>query len=1033
MWYLGLGSNSLRGPIPAQFGGLTALKTLGLESNSLTGSIPPNLGVPNGRREGGGGNSLTTLTLNFNPSLGGSIPPTLCAARNPLQTLKLNNCNFTGTIPAELPNSLTLLDLQHNNLRGVLPAGIATLTQLRALKVSGNKLMQGSIPPGISNLTGLIVLSADDCGLHGSVPPALSLLTELQELSLASNSLVGQLPDTSGMGKLQILALQNNSFTGSIPKYLGFRNYKTLKYLLLSNNRLRGTVGSQVEQLTALQMLLLHDNGFTGQLPAFKLLHSLTNLTVFNNHFEGTLVLPAFGRMQILMAFSNRLSCEIDASGSVVLPGMFPLVLPGNMFSGPLPEALRLGTAGVEFLFDEGLWHTYHKEIAVVLVGPQLLALLVVITAYNSARGDARWPAARRALKEIFMFSPHSIGPLLARQVSFLQIWCYRFLATGSIFSIFVLMPLYYTQAEYYSCGKALLHPTVAYMDNSPALQHACALCACVFAGICSGAIYKLQYLNSDLEQAMLFDKMQSRTGSAVELVPLEGNLWNRLHLVISSQHRAKPPQKQNPLGSAHSRTWWRNCCRLMPGRSDAPAGVSQQGAAGSARFDGCIAAVEASSIQGDGCAATQTAPPPSLQQEVPSDVDAPPGDLLQTPEMRYITEALLLCMWLPTALVLSVPVMVSMLSQSMPPDDNVLGLHHSLLSAADVAGGAMLYLIKSYPIPILAHALTSLAYGDPAPRNTAGRLMMLANFITAILIPTATVLATNQECFGGWLSLWRPCEDPSSFDTSVQGVIGSFSYPSLLFWNQDLRMNVSTRTAYISVSATVTTHAEVCSRKYIADGRCPRSLIGSLGNLYVKDLCFSLGIGPVLNLVRGMKRTRLAKQWIVRTLFCRRGYEPAMHIDRVVTSAVLLIELPLVLGFCVPILPALAAVSLMLSAGVLHLLFTRFGAKVHVTPVAEVTLQYLWISLSLGCALPAWLFWECDFGAKWIMLIGPWLAIAFPIYAWRAAHRSGHPEEDTPHEAFMKRKYTAGGRRWSPLGVDEPLWRPKGAARGHL
>ena len=39
------------------------------------------------------------------------------------------------------------------------------------------------------------------------------------------------------------------------------RNYKTLKYLLLSNNRLRGTVGSQVEQLTALQMLLLHDNG----------------------------------------------------------------------------------------------------------------------------------------------------------------------------------------------------------------------------------------------------------------------------------------------------------------------------------------------------------------------------------------------------------------------------------------------------------------------------------------------------------------------------------------------------------------------------------------------------------------------------------------------------------------------------------------------------------------------------------------------------------------------------------------------------
>merc|ERR1711924_279262 len=79
---------------------------------------------------------------------------------------------------------------------------------------------------------------------------------------------------------------------------------------------------------------------------------------------------------------------------------------------------------------------------------------------------------------------------------------------------------------------------------------------------------------------------------------------------------------------------------------------------------------------------------------------------------------------------------------------------------------------------------------------------------------------------------------------------------------------------ADISLHSVITTHAEICSPSYVADGRCPRAVASTLGDLYTKDLCFSVGAGSMLSFLRATPLAQRAKQWLVRTLFRRPDYE---------------------------------------------------------------------------------------------------------------------------------------------------------------
>jgi len=335
--------------------------------------------------------------------------------------------------------------------------------------------------------------------------------------------------------------------------------------------------------------------------------------------------------------------------------------------------------------------------------------------------------------------------------------------------------------------------------------------------------------------------------------------------------------------------------------------------------------------------------------------------------------------------------------------------------------------VIKSYPIPKCAHMLASRVYSNRVPDNKAGTLMMLGNFLLAVVIPIGTIIYIHGDCFGGWMQLWSRCQRSDSFDTSVQSKVGTFEYESTRYWDVNANRYSIIRQVQIAVNVTITKHGDICQPAYIADGRCPRALIGALGNLYVRDLCFSVGLGAVFTFLRASPWSQRAKRWFVRTVLRRSAYVPRTSPDRMVTSAVLLLELPLILGFCYPVLPALAAIAMLLSSESFNISVERLGVKLTDDPTARVSIKYLFGSLGLGYAITLWLFVEGDFAGKWLVAFG-WPLCTFVLAAiWIGAQKSQDGDDLTPHEKYMYKKYThRPGRRKSLLHVDDVrLWAP--------
>ena len=184
-----LWSNQLRGPIPAELGDLTNLRTLGLADNRLTGPIPAGLGDLT---------NLEYLNLGADPrrpgALTGSIPAELGDLTN-LRTLDLDNNQLTGPIPAELGDlsNLVSLSLWGNELTGPIPAWLGDLTNLEWLWLAGNRLT-GPIPAWLGDLTNLEWLHLSYNQLTGPIPAELGGLTNLKLLSLSYTQLTGPIP-----------------------------------------------------------------------------------------------------------------------------------------------------------------------------------------------------------------------------------------------------------------------------------------------------------------------------------------------------------------------------------------------------------------------------------------------------------------------------------------------------------------------------------------------------------------------------------------------------------------------------------------------------------------------------------------------------------------------------------------------------------------------------------------------------------------------------------------------------------------------
>ena len=130
---------------------------------------------------------------------------------------------------------VTGLDLEENNLRGVIPPEIGNLDSLEQVFLDGNELT-GAIPPELGNLADLEWLGLSGNELSGTIPLELGNLGSLEGLGLGDNNLTGAIPRELGnLDSLQSLWLGRNNLTGAIPRELG--NLGSLDWLGLGYNR----------------------------------------------------------------------------------------------------------------------------------------------------------------------------------------------------------------------------------------------------------------------------------------------------------------------------------------------------------------------------------------------------------------------------------------------------------------------------------------------------------------------------------------------------------------------------------------------------------------------------------------------------------------------------------------------------------------------------------------------------------------------------------------------------------------------------
>ena len=131
---------------------------------------------------------LNTLDLRNNNFYGHLIPEIFCFHR--LRELILEYNLLEGVIPASVYHCQTLpvISLAHNELRGVLPKyWLSNLTSLHTLYLGKNNFT-GIIPPPLVNNSKLLRLSLNDNNLHGSVPNEIGNLQNLKELILEASN-----------------------------------------------------------------------------------------------------------------------------------------------------------------------------------------------------------------------------------------------------------------------------------------------------------------------------------------------------------------------------------------------------------------------------------------------------------------------------------------------------------------------------------------------------------------------------------------------------------------------------------------------------------------------------------------------------------------------------------------------------------------------------------------------------------------------------------------------------------------------------
>ena len=191
-------------------------------------------------------------------------------------------CNWKGVKCREGTETVVSLQLGSNNIQGFPGMSMFdSLPNLSTLSLSSNPL-SGFNFNGIENSLRLSELDLDATGLSSVVG-------------------IGMSPS------LTHISLRNNHLSG-FPQELF--QIKTMKTLLMSNNRLDGRIPNSFDQLPNLETLILNSNSLTGDLNDISFPATLRILDLSHNHLSKAI--PA----TFLNSIPSSAELDIDLSGN---------------------------------------------------------------------------------------------------------------------------------------------------------------------------------------------------------------------------------------------------------------------------------------------------------------------------------------------------------------------------------------------------------------------------------------------------------------------------------------------------------------------------------------------------------------------------------------------------------------------------------------------------------------------------------------------------------------------------------------------
>ncbi|KAK7272598.1 hypothetical protein RJT34_29303 [Clitoria ternatea] len=202
--------NRLTGSIPIEITNISTLQSLVLEGNQFSGNLPLELGNLT---------QIQRLLLSSN-NFTGELPVTL-AKLTTLQDIRIGDNQFSGKIPDFIQSwtSLAKLVIQGSGLSGPIPSGISLLANLTDLRISDLNGSEHSPFPQLDKMK-LKTLILRNCNINGTLPPYLGTMTSLKNLDLSFNKLTGPVPSNyDTLRKVDYIYFTGNLLTGPVPAW----------------------------------------------------------------------------------------------------------------------------------------------------------------------------------------------------------------------------------------------------------------------------------------------------------------------------------------------------------------------------------------------------------------------------------------------------------------------------------------------------------------------------------------------------------------------------------------------------------------------------------------------------------------------------------------------------------------------------------------------------------------------------------------------------------------------------------------------